>query len=252
MRLVTADWIFAPGEGFFRDAVLVLQDDGTIHELQVAPDRSTQEKTEKYQGTICPGFVNAHCHLELSHMLGLVKPGNGFVQFATELIPQRNRMSPAEIGAKCIAADAAMFANGINGVGDISNQTDSFTIKSVSNIKYHTFIELLGLNPSVARKNFEDGQRLKMECPPERSLSPHAPYSVSAELLRLIEREEEHEAGVITIHNQESRAESEFSESGTGDMLDLYKAFGIDISWYKPSGKNSLAKILLNLLGRTI
>lgn len=254
MRILTADYILAPvgHDGhleFFRDAVLVLHADGSVADFIPVPDHSFLAAAEKHCGVLCPGFVNAHCHLELSHMLGLVKPGKGFVSFATELIPQRNSISPQEIAAKCVEADAMMFANGINGVGDISNQTDSFAIKSVSKIKYHTFIELLGLNPSIAHERFESGQKLKMECAPPRSLSPHAPYTVSAELLRLIEREEEHESTVVTIHNQESKAESEFTEFGTGDMLELYKNFSADISWYKPSGRNSLFTILPNLLG---
>jgi len=248
MRLLTADYIFN-GEAFFQNALLVLNDDGSVQDFIPVPDVSQLASAEKFSGTLCPGFVNAHCHLELSHMLGLVKPGNGFVRFATELIPQRNAISAEEIAARCIQADAEMYANGINGVGDISNQTESFTIKSVSKIQYHTFIELLGLNPSIAQERFESGQRLKMSCPPTKSLSPHAPYSVSPELLRLIEREEEIAGGIVTIHNLESKAESEFTGSGTGDMLDLYKAFGLDISWYKPSGKNSLHTTLPNLLG---
>jgi len=249
MRLLTADYIFSPGEGFFRDAVLAVNDDGSIVKFIPVPDKAVLEKAEKFSGVLCPGFVNAHCHLELSHMLGKVKPQTGFVSFATELIPQRNLISSEEISAICVQADAQMFANGINGVGDISNQHDSFEIKSLSKIKYHTFIELLGLNPAAAQKNFAEGLELKAECPQTKSVSPHAPYSVSPELLRLIEREEEQNSTVVTIHNQESKAESEFTEHGTGDMLNLYKAFGIDISWYKPSGKNSLHATLPQLLG---
>lgn len=255
MRYLTADFIFTSGpddivgDGFFQGAVLLIEDNGTIIDLIPAADQTLLASAEKFRGILCPGFVNAHCHIELSHMLGLVRPGRGFVSFATELIPQRNSISAEEIESKCIEADAQMFANGINGVGDISNQIESFSVKKVSRIKYHTFIELLGLNPAVARERFEAGQQLKLECPPPKSLAPHAPYTVSAELLRLIEREEEHESGVVTIHNQESKAESEFTEFGTGEMQDLYKFFGTDISWYKPSGRNSLFTTLPNLLG---
>lgn len=249
MRFLTADFVFVPGTGFLPHAVLVMNTDGSVADLIISPDESLLRAAEHFSGTLSPGFVNTHCHLELSHMRGLVKPGNGFVQFACELIPQRNKMTPEEIAAHCAQSDEQMYGNGISGVGDISNQRDSFEVKSRSKISYHTFIELLGLNPMVAQVNFENGRQLKEVCPPAKSLSPHAPYSVSAELLRLIEREEEQFSTVLTIHNQESRAESEFTERGTGDMLELYKAFGIDISWYKPSGKNSLHTTLPNLLG---
>ena len=249
VRFLTADFVFLPGTGFLPHAVLVVNTDGSISDLIISPDESLLKAAEHFSGTLSPGFVNTHCHLELSHMRGLVKPGNGFVQFACELIPQRNKMTPEEIAAHCVEADAQMYANGINGVGDISNQRDSFGVKSRSKMQYHTFIELLGLNPMVAQVNFENGRQLKTTCPPANSLSPHAPYSVSAELLRLIGREEEQYSTVLTIHNQESRAESEFTEHGTGDMLELYRAFGLDISWYTASGKNSLHTTLPNLLG---
>ena len=248
MRLLTADHIFN-GTSFFENALLVLNDDGTVKDLLFSPDESQLLDAEKFSGTLCPGLVNTHCHLELSHMLGKVQPGHGFVQFARELIPQRNFISPEEIAEVCVKADAEMYANGIQAVGDISNVDLSFRAKQHSKMKYHTFIELLGLNPQVAQQQFEAGVALKARTPQRKSLSPHAPYSVSAELLRLIGREEERNGTVITIHNQESKAESEFTEKGTGDVHKIFEMFGIDISWYRPSGKNSLLTHLSNLAG---
>jgi aminodeoxyfutalosine deaminase len=248
MRLLTADYIFN-GEAFFQNALLVLNDDGSVKEFLPVADHSQLSSAEKFPGTLCPGFVNAHCHLELSHMIGKVTPGKGFAKFATELIPQRNWISPAEIAEVCAEADAEMYAGGIQAIGDISNVDFSFATKAKSKIAYHTFVELLGLNPSVAQKVFEEGMKLKSIAPKTKSLSPHAPYSVSAELLRLIEREEEIADGVVTIHNQESKAESEFTERGTGDVLEIFKMFGLDLSFYKPSGKNSLHTTLPNLPG---
>ena len=151
MRYFTADSIFSPGEGFLHNAVLCVEADGTIHELIRDADAATRERAERFAGVLCPGFVNTHCHLELSHMLGKVKQHTGFVGFAMELIPQRNYISREEIEVVCANADAAMFANGINGVGDISNIEVSFAAKKNSQIKYHTFIELLGLHPEIAQ-----------------------------------------------------------------------------------------------------
>lgn len=248
MRFLTADYIFN-GEAFFQNALLVLNDDGSVKEFLAVADHAQLESAEKFSGTLCPGFINAHCHLELSHMIGKVTPGKGFAKFATELIPQRNWISPEQIAAVCEEADAEMYASGIQAVGDISNVDFSFATKAKSKIAYHTFIELLGLNPAVAQKVYSDGQKLKSIAPKPNSLAPHAPYSVSAELLRLIDREEEIAGGVLTIHSQESLAESEFTERGTGDVLEIFKMFGLDISFYQPSGKNSLRTTLPNLLG---
>jgi cytosine/adenosine deaminase-related metal-dependent hydrolase len=248
MRLLTADYIFN-GEAFFQNALLVLNDDGAVQDFFPVADRPRLEAAAYFSGTISPGFINTHCHLELSHMLGKVSPGKGFAKFATELIPQRNYISPEEIAQVCINADAAMYANGIQAVGDISNVDLSFKAKSESKIAYHTFIELLGLNPAVAKTMFDAGAALKARAPKPASLSPHAPYSVSAELLRLIAREEEAAETVLTIHNQESLAESEFTERGTGSVLEIFKMFGLDLSFYQPSGKNSLHTTLPELIG---
>jgi aminodeoxyfutalosine deaminase len=248
MRFLTADYIFN-GEAFFENALLVLNGDGTVKDFLPLADHSQLEQAEKFSGTLSPGFVNTHCHLELSHMIGKVTPGKGFAKFATELIPQRNWISPEQIAEVCTEADAEMYRCGIQAVGDISNVDFSFAAKAKSKIVYHTFIELLGLNPAIAKKNFDEGLQLKSRAPEPVSLSPHAPYSVSAELLRLIEREEEAAGSVVTIHNQESLAESEFTERGTGSVLEIFKMFGIDLSFYKPSGKNSIHTHLPDLLG---
>lgn len=248
MKLYTADHIF-DGETFFQDALLVLNDEGVVQDFFRAADRAQLESAEHFRGTLSPGFINTHCHLELSHMIGKVTEGKGFAKFANELIPQRSWISPQQIAEVCAEADAAMYASGVQAVGDISNVDLSFGAKTKSKIAYHTFIELLGLNPAVAEKVLEQGQQLKAIAPQTKSLSPHAPYSVSAELLRMIAREEDRADGVVTLHNQESLAESEFTERGTGDVLEIFRAFGTDLSWYKPSGKNSLHTTLPELLG---
>ena len=246
MRFLTADYIFN-GEAFFQNALLVLNDDGSVAEFLPVADHAQIEKAEKFNGTLSPGLVNAHCHLELSHMIGKVTPGKGFAKFATELIPQRNWISPEQIADVCAQADAEMYVMGTQAVGDISNVNFSFTAKVNSKIAYHTFVELLGLNPAVAQKMFDDGLKLKSAAPKTKSLSPHAPYSVSAELLRMISQAES--GNVITIHNQESLAESEFTERGTGSVNEIFKMFGLDLSFYKPSGKNALHATLPDLIG---
>jgi hypothetical protein len=49
---------------------------------------------------------------------------------------------------------------------------------------------------------------------------------------------------LLTIHNQESEAENEFVDSGTGDFLRLYEALHLDVSFFKGTGKRSLGSFL--------
>ena len=45
---------------------------------------------------------------------------------------------------------------------------------------------------------------------------------------------------IVTIHNQETKAEEDFIKSKTGDFLKLYNKMGIDISFFNSSGISSL------------
>ena len=49
------------------------EDDGTIVRTGVCADLSAEAVF--YDGAVCPGFVNAHCHIELSSMKGLFRKG---------------------------------------------------------------------------------------------------------------------------------------------------------------------------------
>jgi cytosine/adenosine deaminase-related metal-dependent hydrolase len=247
MKFLTADYIFSAHTGFIPKGILAVDGNGVIqdiidpHKTEVLPD------AEKFEGILCPGFVNAHCHLELSYLRGEIAKKTGFVGFAKELISKRDNFSPEQIAQAIQDADEEMFANGISGVGDISNAAVSFPQKEKSKILYHTFIELLSLNPLKAEKMIANGSELLKIAPRPASLSPHAPYSASQELLELIGNSSRGENLPLTIHNQESLAESEFFLRGKGPMRELYDFWGIDISFFKPTGLNSLRSKLKNI-----
>lgn len=246
MKFLSGDFVFSPHTGFIRNGVLALQDDGTVEAL-LDPAHDAIPAAEKFEGVLCPGFVNAHCHLELSHLRGYITKHTGFVGFAKELLPKRGTFTPEQIAAAIVEAEEEMFRNGIVAVGDISNTADTFAQKAKSRLQYHTFIELLALNPAMAEKVVAAGKELLSNAPQPASLTPHAPYSVSHGLMELIAADNAARKTVASYHSQESPAEEEFSLEGTGPMLDFYAFLGIDISWYKPYGENSLRASLPHL-----
>jgi cytosine/adenosine deaminase-related metal-dependent hydrolase len=77
------------------------------------------------------------------------------------------------------------------------------------------------------------------------SLNPHAPYSVSAELWKLMIPE--FTGKTITIHNQESPEENEFFKTGKGALPEFYASLNISNSHFMASGTNSLPFYLHNL-----
>lgn len=244
MRFITATQLFDGRQFLPKDSVLVLDEKNNLKDV-ITVSQIEESRIENYDGIICPGFVNAHCHLELSHLKNKIQQKTGFTGFANELMAIRPGFARQEIDEAMIEADKLMWENGIVAVGDISNTDDSFDIKANSKIAYHTFIELIALNPQLVNKVMENGKLLLTQLKSQRaSLSPHAPYTVSAELIKTISEEGELP---ITIHNQESKAENEFFKSGTGKVVELYKKLNIDISYFQPSGKSALQTYLCNL-----
>src|SRR5258708_35961120 len=119
-----------------------------------------------------------------------------------------------------------MWENGIVAVGDISNTADSFEAKQKSKIFYHTFIELIGFNPERTETVFALGKELQNDANQmdlKNSLVPHAPYSVSDNLMQKISSDVLETNYPVSIHNQESEAENLFFKKKEGAFTELYK-----------------------------
>jgi cytosine/adenosine deaminase-related metal-dependent hydrolase len=146
-------------------------------------------------------------------------------------------------------AEQEMLDNGIVAVGDICNTADTLSLKTEGRLYYHNFIETMGFVEQGAKdrfahslgvfQTFAEAYSLPIEA---NSIVPHAPYSVSSALFRLVaEFPGNH---VLTIHNQETEAENEWYLSGKGDFLRLYQQMGLDVSFFRGTGKRSLASYL--------
>jgi cytosine/adenosine deaminase-related metal-dependent hydrolase len=144
-----------------------------------------------------------------------------------------------------LAAENQMLENGIVAVGDIANTSITIPIKAAAKLYYHSFIETFGFLPAQAEQTFQKALDLLKEFKPQScSITPHAPYSVSKELFKLIKNYSAKGQNLISIHNQECDDENKFYRYKQGSFLDLYASFGIDISHFKPMARNSLQSII--------
>lgn len=249
MRKLTADYIF-DGNEILQGKTLVVEQNGTV--LDLINNSEAGEDVEKHEGMLCPGFVNTHCHLELSHMKGKVTEGKGLVQFIKEL--QTQREADEDVVQQALKdADEEMYNNGIVAVGDISNGSDSFKVKAQSKLYYHTFIELYGFLEEGAETSLENGLALAKqleELKLSHSLVPHSPYAGSRKLISLITHQSAN-AKVVCMHNQETDDENRLFMEGKGSFIDLMHWFGIDTAFWVPSGKGSLVSIADHLPNNT-
>lgn len=242
MRLIKGDRIF-DGRSFLPESCVLILDEYDNFKEIANENSLDKESIQYYKGIICPGFVNAHCHLELSHLFGKITPNTGLPQFAKEIIIKRSRSSEQEIEEHMVLADNYMFENGIVAVGDISNNTASIRAKKQSSMYYHTFVELIGLAPERKESVFKSGVQVIKEFKEQgltASLAPHAPYSTSTALIKLIAEYDSEINSVFSIHNQESEEETKFFLGEKSEFNSLYDFLKLDISWFKAPGKSSL------------
>lgn len=239
---LTADKIFNGLEFLPDNSILVINNSSQISDI-VSAERVSEDKVQKLNGIITPGFINAHCHTELSHLKNKVPEKTGLPMFGKEIILQRNNFPKEEIKEHIFEADKEMSRNGIIAVGDISNNIDSFRMKESSSIYYHTFIEILALDPKKAIPSFESGLDLLEQLKSKGlhgSLAPHAPYSTSKELIALISDYNIKSGLPSSIHNQESAEEIKFFMGEKSGFDDLYAFLKLDLSWFRAPKTTSL------------
>ena len=250
MRKLAASRIYPISSEPLEQSVLITDDTGKI--LAIEPQSQHDPASlETYEGVLIPGFVNAHCHLELSHMKGLVNTGTGLIPFITDVVTRRNL--PAEAIAEAIErAEAEMLAAGIVALGDISNTPDTFEVKSRGRMRYYTFVELFDfLQDAGAENTFADGQavydQLQLVPGSARSFVPHAPYSVSSSLFAKINSANPSSSASVSIHNQETPPEDELFRKGSGAFYSFFGKFGISLEHFRPTGQASIQYALQHM-----
>ena len=245
MKKFTADIIYTLEGEPIPNGVVVTDDKGKILSVGKA-DLISKEGAKYHKGAIVPGFINAHCHLELSHLYQKIVEGEGLIVFIKKVISLRDVEKDVQLQA-AKDADEMMWKNGIVAVGDICNTSLTANIKAGSKIKYHNFVELLGMESKNAHQILKNAIALKANFTHATSLVPHSPYSVSATLLKELKNYCTHQQNLISIHNQESMEENYLYRYKTGAFIEFYKELGIDVSDFKPRSKTSFAAVLLAL-----
>ncbi len=242
-RKISADYIIPVTGEVLRDKVLVLDENGKIEAI-VASESVDASDVEYFKGCLIPGFVNTHCHLELSHMKAMINTGTGLIPFISEVVTKRGAQT--EVIQEAIqAADAAMWQNGIMAVGDISNTVDSFQTKALSKIQYYTFVEAFDLMQSNdTERAFNDALQVFELAPGKKSLVPHAPYSCTPALIQKINAANSKTNSTISIHNQETVYENDFFISKTGQLIEFYEGFGLSLDQFHHNGKPSIHYLL--------
>jgi len=237
-----ATQIFTGTELLEDQLVLITTKEGNIEAIVGIEDAG--EDIQSFNGIITPGFVNAHCHLELSHMKNMIPAHTGLQEFVKQIVSLR-QIEKEVIAAAIEKAENEMLANGIVAVGDISNTLDTLSQKAKHNLAYYTFVELYDLDPTRAQDKLNAGieiQKTFEENCIRASLVPHAPYSVTNSLWKLLS--EHFGSHTISMHNQETPDENDFFKTKTGSFLGMYERTKVSLDFFEPTGLSSLQSVL--------
>jgi len=252
MRRIAANYIYTVEGAILKNGIVEVNNNGKVLKItDTKGELKESSKLEFYNGVITPGFINTHCHLELSELKDIFNQGKGLPKFIREIFNYKSK----EVSEKTYKAielqNKLMRTAGIVVVADVSNTNNSINVKIRSEIYYHTFCEIAGTKSSP-NKGFNSAQKLLTNFKDQglsASIVPHAPYSVSEELFKKIYENAEKEDSILSIHNQETESENQMFINKTGVLFDTLEKLGVDLSNHKPTGNNSL-KSIQNFLPR--
>ena len=218
--------------------------DGTILNVGVCEDPDSEEIL---QGALVPGFVNAHCHVELSHLHKKFRKGTGmagFIDQINELRDWAGREKKAELVQEWMDK---MWNDGVSAMADISNDDSSFDVKASHKMYTRTFLEVFGSEPEMCEGVMKDVTELH-EIASSKGLdaapTPHSCYTMSPALLSASAAAGLKD-GYISYHSQESQEEEDLLISGSGAMYENRKRNGM--STPPVTGESSLKYFLERL-----
>ena len=242
MKYYAADVVFPVAGPAIKRGVVAMDDQGIVKGV-FNPGEIDENLVEQFKGALIPGFVNAHCHLELSHLLGVVPRSTGLPNFLSNVINERGNHE-SKLEAAMEEADKMMYENGIQAVGDHVNSAVTAKIKENSPIKYHTFVEVMATNKEDVVTRIDNAKEIEFHFDYKHSsITPHAPYSGSKFLFKTLKKAIS-EDNIISIHNQESDEENKLFRYKKGEFLEFFKKMDMVMEDFRAQARNSLQSFL--------
>jgi aminodeoxyfutalosine deaminase len=184
---------------------------------------------------LLPGLVNAHCHLDYTHMAGHFPPPKIFTDWLKVITETKAGWSGSDYEASWLAGAEMLVQSGSTTVGDIEALPSLLpAVWQRTPLRVISFLEMIGITGrrppgGILEEALTCLRGLKH--PRSRAgLSPHAPYSTVPELLRLTAQIARRRPIPVCIHVAESALEFEMFAHGRGAMFDWLQRSGRDMS----------------------
>ena len=244
MKRFAAEYLYTlDSETPLRRGFVEMDEDGTVLRTGVC---GADEPV--LAGALSPGFVNAHCHVELSYMKGLFRKGTGMAGFIDQINALRDTKPREEKVRNLREAMDLMWERGVSAMADISNCDDSFAVKAEHPMYTRTFLEVFGTEPADCAGVMEGVLALQEKARAyglDAAPTPHACYTMSPELVTASSAEGL-KSGFLSFHSEETEEEEEMVRKGSGPMWENRRAAGMSVP--PVTGKSSLLYFIDRLL----
>jgi len=250
LQIHTAPWVVPVAGQPFADGgvaveqgrILAVDSRGAL--LQRFPQ---VDRVDHPQAALTPALINAHIHLELSHLAELAKTPltTSFTGWIVQLLYLRDQLgvtgSHVEEAAKHIAQQ--QYQQGTSVLVDIGNTSvgQHLAERFAGQLLAHK--EYLGLAAFTLEKNL---QRLNAE-PEDVRCSAHAPYSTHPRLIQTLKERARSLDHVFPIHVAEPASEGEMLAEGRGEMVDFVRTRGFWDNSFEPPGNEGSIRYLRQL-----
>lgn len=202
-------------------AVLQIENEHITHVSSVLPKYKSSTTLDLGDAILFPGFVNAHCHLELTSIGPLQR--SEFIPWIKNLVGRKKNLTDTVLAQGIRDGANQLLQSGVTTVFDhVSVDTPLSCYRDLP-LTVALFGEVLGRTRERATNQYRDFLIAKKHAPVRLNITPHALYSLHPEALREIL---ENESIPFSIHLNESREEKEYFENSSGALFEMLSTFG--------------------------
>lgn len=228
------------GGQLMRDAAVIVRD-GAVHDIvpQSQLGQAATGSCRTYRCTLLlPGMINAHSHLEYTHMAGRLPNDAGFAGWIRAIIGEKAQ-TPDRVYADSVAGGLRQLAaGGVTTVVDTFHSLAAGAALENSPLRVVRLYEVIGLTDESADAMsgclaFVEGATRSARL--DTGLAPHAPYSVGRRLRAMLrEYLADHPECVVSWHLHECDEEDELFVAGRGALADLLAMSGLPLPFDAP------------------
>ena len=210
---------------------------------EITSSYPSAEILDRPDTVLMPGLVNAHTHLELSHLAHLSrKPAPAtFTAWISQMLAERARVNADKKTIVETARNvlARQQAQGVVAIADISNT--GFIQELIPEFRGQLFCfkEYLGLRSDEVEGSLQNLAKTGNAQP----CTGHAPYSTHLDLLQTLKAGARRLGQILSLHGAEPAAENDLIRFGTGEIRNFLEQRGFWDNSFRPTGSESKGSV---------